>query len=70
MDRLTGSMMMIDKTTEPCRHLRTGGTRAENGYEKKCLACGYEWFVEDEPMTEADKADRARFEQAKNLGLI
>jgi len=67
MNRLLDAIKMIDAITEPCKHLRTGGTRTKNGYDKVCLACGYEWFEEDKPLTEDQKADKARFLHEQEL---
>lgn len=50
-----------------CKHLRTGGMRVENGYEKNCLVCGHEWFEKDKPQTAEDKADRESFEHNEQL---
>ena len=61
---------MKNDPPEPCKHLRTGSTRAKNGYNRVCLdpECGCKWFEEDKPLTEDQEADRRRFEHAKQLG--
>lgn len=64
--------LLINKmqNQDPCKHLRSGGARVENGYNKICLSCGYEWFEEDKPLTEDEEVDRKRFDHAEKLGLI
>lgn len=49
-----------------CKHLRVSGIRVENGYGCECLACGFTWFKKDKPLTEAEKADKARFEHSQS----
>jgi len=50
-----------------CNHLRTNSARKTNGYSRECLACGFIWFEKDKPKTEAELADRVRFEHNEIL---